>query len=108
MKPTGLSEDDLLLIQGVLARHPDVTRAILYGSRAKGSPSPTSDIDLALAGTKDALKVEAIASELEDLPLPYRFDVRGLQLLTHAPLLEHILRVGIPIYEDGGARRRSG
>ena len=39
--------------------------------------------------------------QLEDLPLPYRFDVHALAAITHAPLLEHISRVGQVIYRSG-------
>jgi hypothetical protein len=44
------------------------------------------------------LRAEAIAAELEELPLPYRFDVQSLAHIQHRPLLEHIQRVGILIY----------
>ena len=39
-----------------------------------------------------------IAAELEELPLPYRFEVQALTHIQHQPLLEHIKRVGIVIY----------
>ncbi len=66
----------------------------------QGHPHPRSDVDLALAGPLGALGAEAIAAELEDLPLPYRFDVHALAAITHAPLLEHIARVGMVIYPE--------
>ena len=78
MASTGLSERELDLIRGVLARHPGVTGALLFGSRAKGTAAPASDIDLALAGIDDPLRAEAIASELEELPMPHRFDIKAL------------------------------
>ncbi|HTG45994.1 MAG TPA: nucleotidyltransferase domain-containing protein, partial [Verrucomicrobiae bacterium] len=34
----------------VFRRHPEVTRVILFGSRAKGTHRPSSDVDLALTG----------------------------------------------------------
>ena len=37
-------------IRAVLVRHPSVTRAVLFGSRAKGNFREGSDIDLALEG----------------------------------------------------------
>lgn len=81
----------------MLARHKDVTRAVLFGSRAKGTASPASDIDLALEGIEDPLRAEAIAGELEGLPLPYRFDVKARAAIRSRPLLKHIDRVGLPI-----------
>ena len=93
-----LSQQELELIQGVIARHPEVTGAVIFGSRAKGAASPSSDIDLALEGIDDPLKAEAITSELEELPLPYRFDVLAMSAIKSRPLLEHIARVGVRIH----------
>ena len=99
MKPAmTLEPRELQLIRSVLARHADITGAILFGSRAKGTASLSSDIDLALEGIEDQLQAEAIASELDELPLPYLFDVKALAAIRHRPLLEHIERVGVRIY----------
>jgi hypothetical protein len=52
------------------------------------------------------LRAEAIAEELEELPLPYRFDVKAYDAIGYAPLREHITRVGITLYrrvDDAGA-----
>lgn len=93
-----LDSRELQLIRSVFARHTEVTGAILFGSRAKGTANQSSDIDLALEGIEDQLQAEAIASELEELPLPYMFDVKALAAIRHRPLLEHIERVGVRIY----------
>jgi uncharacterized protein len=98
VKDTGLTKRDLDLIRGVLSRHPEVTGTILCGSRAKGTFRPGSDVDLAFEGLTDDLQAEAIASELEELPLPYRFDVKAMDAITFEPLREHIRRVGIRIH----------
>jgi uncharacterized protein len=92
---SGLSEHEWNLIKEVLSRHKEVSGVILFGSRAKGIASPESDIDLALEGIDDPVKAEAIANELEDLPLPYRFDVKALSAIKSPELLEHIQRVGV-------------
>lgn len=94
---TGLDARALELIRKVLAAHPEVSRVVLFGSRAKGTASPSLDIDLALEGVDDPLRAEAIASELEALPLPYRFDVHALSAIRSAALREHIERVGIDL-----------
>ena len=95
---SGLTPRELDLIRTVLARHPAITGAILFGSRAKGTAKPASDIDLALEGIADPVQAAAIASELEELPLPYQFDVKALAAIQHRPLLEHIVRVGVRIH----------
>ena len=101
MSQVPLVPHDLELVHSVLRQHPEIESATLFGSRAKGTHTPRSDVDLALAGPLGALGAAAIAAELEDLPLPYRFDVHALAAITHAPLLEHISRVGQVIYRSG-------
>ena len=98
MRDTGLSARELELMDGVFRRYPDIQQVVLYGSRAKGTHRPQSDIDLALIGVKDALEVEAMALELDELPLPFRFDVRAFEGIRNALLRAHIDRVGIPLY----------
>ena len=93
-----LRDQEWRLIHAVLSRHPEVTGAILFGSRAKGVATTSSDIDLALEGVDDPLLAERIAAELDDLPLPYRFDVKALSTIQSPLLLEHIQRVGIRVY----------
>lgn len=94
MHGTGLSDQEWTLIRSVLSAHPELTRVKLFGSRAKGNAKPTSDIDLALFGEVDALQAQAIQAELEELPLPYKFDFQPYESIRHAALREHIDRVG--------------
>ena len=89
-----------LPICAVFARFPEIEKAILYGSRAKGNFKTGSDIDLTLCG--EALTSDlrpTIASELDDLLLPYVIDLSIFDELNHAKLREHIKRVGVVFYE---------
>jgi uncharacterized protein len=94
----GLRPDELRCIRAVFRAAPDVAEVRLYGSRANGTSQPGSDIDLALVGVADPLRAEAIAEQLDELPLPYRFDVRAYDAIGDAPLREHIARVGVTLY----------
>jgi predicted nucleotidyltransferase len=98
MRTPPLKPEELDLVRSVLRLHPEVTSATLFGSRAKGTHSDRSDVDLVVAGDVEPLRAEAIASELDELPLPYRFEVQPLAHIQFRPLLEHIHRVGIVIY----------
>jgi predicted nucleotidyltransferase len=98
MNQPPLQPAELELVRSVLRRHPEVHSATLFGSRAKGTHHERSDVDLALSGELGLLGAEAIAAELEELPLPYRFDVQTLEQISFAPLLEHIERVGVVIH----------
>ena len=53
------------MMRDVFRRHPQVTAAILFGSRAKGTHTERSDVDLAVMGDVTALEAEAIAGDLE-------------------------------------------
>lgn len=96
----GLSPATVAAIQSVLARYPEVDTAVLYGSRAKGTHRPGSDIDLTLTGDDlgHAL-LTRIKNELDDLPLPYQIDLSLRSSLRHPALLDHIRRVGVPFHE---------
>ena len=98
MKDIGLTPHEIDLIRGVFRRFPAIREVALYGSRAKGTYRPESDIDLALVGVDDDVQAEAVANELDELPLPYRFDVKAYGGIKYGPLREHIARVGILLY----------
>lgn len=98
MKTPPLTPKELDMVCSVLRQHPEVTSATLFGSRAKGTHSARSDVDLVVAGDIEPLRAEAIAAELDELPLPYRFEVQALVHIQYRPLLEHISRMGILIY----------
>ena len=96
----GLSDNAVQRIASVLARHPEVNRAVLYGSRAKGSYRPGSDIDLTLFGDRlNDTSLMRLRNELDDLLLPYKLDLSAFATLTYPELIDHIRRVGVVLYE---------
>ena len=102
--PFGLGEQTLARIRAVLAAQPAVEKAVLYGSRAKGTHKPGSDIDLTLCGEAITPRdVSRIAEALDALDLPSVIDLSAFGQLRHAALREHIERVGVVIYD-----RRAG
>lgn len=97
---TGLSEQTVEKIRAVLAHFPEVEKAVLYGSRAKGTHRSGSDIDLVLFGKGlGQSKLGQIDNALDDLLLPYRFDLSLFAKLTHPELIDHIRRVGVEFYQ---------
>jgi predicted nucleotidyltransferase len=97
----GLDEKTIQQITSVLARYPQVEKALLYGSRAKGTYKTGSDIDLTLVGS-EALTLEIlyrIMDDLDDLLLPYSFDLSLFHDIEDPEVVEHIRRAGKVFYE---------
>jgi predicted nucleotidyltransferase len=96
----GLKKETIEAIREVLAKYPEVEKAILYGSRAKGNYRPGSDIDLTLIGEKLNLTIlQKIENELDDLLLPYKIDLSLHKQIQNKELLEHIERVGKVLFD---------
>jgi len=101
MNKHGLSQQTVERIQDVLTHHPEVAKAVLFGSRAKGTARPGSDIDLALYGEGlDWRLLGRIEDELDDLLLPYSFSLLHHDTQTDSELAAHITRVGLPFYQQ--------
>lgn len=97
----GLKSLDLEQISVIFRRHPEVEKVILYGSRAKGNYKPFSDIDITLVGAKINLTLQnKIENELDDLLLPYKFDVAVFHKIKNKDLLAHIQRVGKVLFTN--------
>ena len=99
MTDIGITDTEQQKLTSLLAQQPKVEKAIVYGSRAKGSNLRFSDIDLTLIG--DALTQQdlcRIALQIDDLLLPYEFDLSLYSKLTNEALIAHINRVGKTIY----------
>ncbi|OHE02628.1 MAG: hypothetical protein A2W82_05990 [Sulfurimonas sp. RIFCSPLOWO2_12_36_12] len=95
----GLSEEVINKINSVFAKYPQIKKVILYGSRAKGNYKNGSDIDLSLLGNEIALSLlYKIENSLDDLLLPYTFDLSVYSDIKSNELKEHIDRVGINFY----------
>jgi len=94
-----LSDKELGLLKKTFLNNKKLRQVILFGSRAKGTETDSSDIDLAVLGLDTELDIEALAMELEDLPLPYKIDVKAFETIRNAALRSHIERVGIVLYD---------
>jgi uncharacterized protein len=96
----GLRVGDLEEIRRVIAAHPAVARAAIFGSRAKGTYHTGSDVDLALWGNEltDSIVQKVSFALNEETLLPFRFDVLDASRLANKDLISHIERVSVEIY----------
>lgn len=96
----GLKVSTIAAIQSVFKTYPQVEKAILYGSRAKGNYRNGSDIDLVLVGESLTLTDQfRIETELDDLLLPYKIDLALYHQIENEDLIGHIDRVGVVFFE---------
>jgi len=101
----GLAVDVIDKILDIFKKYPQVEKAVLYGSRAKGNFRNGSDIDLTLYGDGlDLNLVNKISTELDDLLLPYTIDLSINADIANADLIDHINRVGVAFYEKQPVR----
>jgi len=95
----GLTDKELDKLCNVFSQYADIKKVVLYGSRAKGNHKPFSDVDITLIGdTLRHSQRNQLSMDIDDLSLPYQFDVSIFQTLTNSDLIDHIQRVGITIY----------
>ena len=81
-------------IRQVLARHPSIVVAILFGSLSTGQSSVDSDLDLAVASTTP-LDSQIRIQLIEELAVGLGRPVDLIDLAqTHGPLLQQILTKG--------------
>ena len=96
----GLPPEAVEQICGVFHTYPQIESAVIYGSRAKGNYKDGSDIDLTLTGDKlDLNLLNRIDSALDDLLLPWSFDLSIFSTIKNQELINHINRVGIIFYQ---------
>lgn len=97
--PYGLEKNDVELIKNVLETNYKVSKALLFGSRAKGNFEAGSDIDIAIKGAELKLNdVIDLRIAFDELLLPYKFDIVIYNRISEPDLLDHIKRVGIELY----------
>ena len=95
----GIRESHWQRMQGIFRHHPNIERVILYGSRAKGTNKPYSDIDITLVGSALTFdELSKIELEIDDLLLPFFFDISIYNKLTSEKIIASIDRTGVPIY----------
>lgn len=102
MEGSGLTAEEVDRIRAVFSNYLQITEVLIYGSRAMGNYRPASDIDLTLKGKGIDLSLQTeIEFALDDLMLPYKFDITVFDRITNPEFIDHINRVGKSFYRRG-------
>ena len=99
--PYGLQKETIDELQRIFSSFKEINEVVLYGSRAKGSYTNSSDIDITLKGSNLNLTLlNKLSLQIDDLLLPYTFDISIYNHLNNKKLIEHIDRIGKVIYKN--------
>lgn len=90
-------DDDVLADIRAFARKNGIRRVVLFGSRARGTHSPRSDIDLAATGGNVAEFHEDLEEKARTLLM---FDVVNVDTGIEPELSDAIRKDGVVIYEE--------
>lgn len=92
----GLKDAHRQAIIDILSANPRVERAVLFGSRAMGTFTETSDVDIALFGPQlDLDDLAELTDEIDELPMAQRVDLLLYNRIEDDELKEHIKRHGV-------------
>ena len=92
----GMTEEELNLLCSLFARQKEIEQVILYGSRAKGTHKPFSDVDITLLGKGlSRSHLNRLMADIDESSLPYSFDISILSKITNPDLMEQILEFGL-------------
>jgi proline iminopeptidase len=101
----GLAERHYRAIVHVFRRYPNIERVLIFGSRAKGTDKPYSDIDLAVfAPSMDDREFSRLWNELDALELVFKLDVLHWDKLGQQKLKDSIMTHGKLFYPPSEAR----
>ncbi|MDI9347824.1 MAG: restriction endonuclease subunit S [Methylacidiphilales bacterium] len=98
----GLTTEEISLIHNVFAKHTQITRAFIYGSRATNTFTRTSDIDLAIELAPNHKNITStIKDQLNDLHIIYSIDLINHNLITDESLYKEYQRTKKIFYIKG-------
>ena len=103
----GLKDAHREAIIATLAANDRVERAVLFGSRATGTNTVSSDVDIALFGGRLTLTDQArLAVALDEIPMAQSVDLLLYHSVQDLTLREHIRRQGVEWYARATRDRR--
>jgi uncharacterized protein len=92
----GLKAHQIEMIKNTFSQFPEIEEVWIYGSRARGDFGRASDIDLCIIKpTIDHSTYLKVFSELDELFIPFKFDLTVFDKLTNDKLKESIQKEGV-------------
>lgn len=100
MEQFGIDKSIIEDIVNIIKKYKEITRAVIFGSRARGDYKKASDIDIALFGDNLTNTINTkIFFEIDELYMPYKVDLINFNTLgKENRIRENILKEGVEIY----------
>lgn len=96
----GLRQSDVECILEAVSGFDEIESVVIFGSRAKGNSKTASDVDIAIKGKGVTSKtVTGLRTAIDEMPLPYFFDIVHYETINNQELIDHIDRVGEIMYQ---------
>lgn len=96
----GFKKGDMDIIVGAVSKFPDIIKAAIFGSRAKGTYKPGSDVDIAIWSSSDESTGPLTGILNDETPLPYKFDVVNYDRTSNEDLKAQIINTAVNIYPE--------
>lgn len=108
MNSFGLDELNTSRLMSILESHSCISKAVIFGSRARNTFKVTSDIDIAIwtdlnleSLSISSNVISSLKADFEDSLIPYTVDLVDYQQLSNQRLKEEIDRYGKVFYLRG-------
>lgn len=97
----GLTDREITLLRRIFMKYIKRGLIIVYGSRAQGTYTPQSDVDLVIKNSPlvDSHILGAIKDEIDDSDFPYLVDLQFYEELKNPALIGHINRAGVVLFD---------
>jgi predicted nucleotidyltransferase len=95
----GLNSSVLKDLCTIFESFSEINEVLIFGSRVKGNYKNGSDIDLTIKGVVNLNTLTKIEIMIDDLFLPYTFDINVFDSIKNIDLIDHINRIGKVIYK---------
>ena len=85
----------------IFKKYLEVSKVVLFGSRARGDNEKNSDVDICLFGDKITHSILAqINMDIYEINTPLSFDIVCFKELEKKSLIENIKKEGVVLYSE--------
>ncbi|MFT4858043.1 MAG: putative nucleotidyltransferase [Algoriphagus sp.] len=96
----GIDQKGTAILRNIFNNYPEVSRVLVYGSRAKGNFDDRSDLDLVIMDDIDRKILGEIWMEINSSDFPLTVDLQVWGDIKNKDLKSHISRVGMTLFKE--------